>query len=297
MVIAPRPLTRLLGDAMTSLAHVWRALLAPATVVSVAMGLAAWAVFEANGGGAFLDAVINNPGSLQKLSDDVVAELLKPFYVATAQVALLQIAAYVFIALASHRAVVAQVSGSPLTGVEVSRQAGRRYLTGLGATLLVVVMVATLLGVGMLLWLTPVMSVGTPNATSVLLATLLLGLLVGPGIWAGVALSMTTPAVAIENVGVLRSIRRSMALVRGRWWATAGFLVMIGLLGGIAIMLIQLVALPLATGGAGDALLTLATALGVLTQGMLVAAIAAMYTHWYLDLRARKERLSISDLD
>jgi hypothetical protein len=296
MVIAPRPLARLLSDAMTSLAYIWRALLAPAVVISIAMSLAAWAIFEINGGGAFLDAVVNNPAGLQKLSDDVVAELSGPFYAAATQIALLQVAASVFIALASHRAVVARLKGSSLSGVEVSRQAARHYLVGLGATLLVVVVVVIVLGTGLLLWLTPILSVGMPNATSVLLATLLLCVLVGPGIWAAVALSMTTPAVAVENAGILRSIRRSMTLVRGRWWATLGFLVMVGLLGGVAIVLIQLVALPLASAGGGNALLTAAAALGVLTQGMLVAAIAAVYTHWYLDLRARKERLSTSDL-
>lgn len=296
MVIAPRPLARLISDAMTSLAHVWRALLTPAVVISVAVSLAAWAVFEINGGGAFLDVLINNPVSLQTLPDEVVAEMSGPFYAATAQIALLQVAASVFIALASHRAVVAQMKGSTPTGADVSRQAARRYLVGLGATLLVVIMVGILLGAGLLLWLTPILSVGTPNVTSVLVATLLLAVLVGPGVWTGVALSMTTPAIALEDVGVFRSIRRSMALVRGRWWATAGFLVLVGFLGGIAVLLIQLVALPLLAGGGGNTLLTVVTALGVLTQGMLVAAIAAVYTHWYLDLRARKEGLSTSDL-
>jgi hypothetical protein len=102
--------------------------------------------------------------------------------------------------------------------------------------------------------------------------------------------------VAIERRGVLGSIRRSMQLVRGRWWPTAGFLLLVGLLGGIAIQLIQLVALPLALIGGGGTVLSLASLLGVLAQGLLVAAIAAMSTHWYIDLRARKEELSTETL-
>lgn len=107
---------------------------------------------------------------------------------------------------------------------------------------------------------------------------------------------MTTSAVAIERRGPLGSIRRSMQLVRGRWWATAGFLVLVGLLGGIAIQLIQLIALPLAAAGGSGFAFGLASMLGVLAQGLLVAAIAAMYTHWYVDLRARKETLATDDL-
>jgi len=34
----------------------------------------------------------------------------------------------------------------------------------------------------------------------------------------------------------------------------------------------------------------------VAAQGLLVAAIAAMYTHWYVDLRARRETLSTESL-
>jgi hypothetical protein len=68
------------------------------------------------------------------------------------------------------------------------------------------------------------------------------------------------------------------------------------LLGGIAIQLIQLIALPLAVVGDGGAALSIASGLGVLAQGLLVAGIAAMYTYWYIDLRARKESLSTEAL-
>lgn len=107
---------------------------------------------------------------------------------------------------------------------------------------------------------------------------------------------MTTSALAIESGGVLHSIRRSMRLVRGRWWATAGFTFIVGFLGGVATQLIQLVALPLVAVGDFGAGLAVATAIGVLAQGLLVAAIAAMFTHWYIDLRARKETLSSESL-
>jgi hypothetical protein len=141
----------------------------------------------------------------------------------------------------------------------------------------------------------PAATVGTPNLTSQFVALILLIALLGPGVWLAVSASMTTSAVAIENTGLLNSIRRSMRLVRGRWLPTAGYLLLVGLLGGIAIQLIQLIAVPLASDGGGGTF-AIAAGLGALTQGLLVAAIAVMYTHWYIDLRARTEVLATSDL-
>jgi hypothetical protein len=85
-----------------------------------------------------------------------------------------------------------------------------------------------------------------------------------------------------------------MALVRGRWWPTVGFLILVGLLGSVAAQLVQLVALPI-LGAAG---VGLAAGLGfvvlIVAQGIVVAAIAVMTTLWYFDLRARKEPVVIS---
>jgi len=296
MVIVPRQLGQVLNDAMHGLAAVWRALLVPALVVTIPVSIATIAAFSATGGADFLDVVINNPERLQALPSEVFWELAGPFYIAVGIATLLLLVAGVFVALASHSAIAAHVGGRRLTSKELTRIALRRYLTGLGATLVVIVVIGVLLTLGTFLWLIPAMAVGTPNTASTLVALLLLAAVLGPGIWAGVAASMTTPAVAIEQRGVLGSIRRSMQLVRGRWWPTAGFLLLVGLLGGIAIQLIQLVALPLALIGGGGTVLSLASLLGVLAQGLLVAAIAAMSTHWYIDLRARKEELSTETL-
>lgn len=296
MVITPRPFGQVLGDAMNSLARTWKALLVPALVVSVPVSLATALVFRWTGGGDFLDLVVNNPTSLQGLPEEVFMELARPFYVALGLATILQVVAGVFIALAAHRAVAADLAGAALTGGEASRQALRRYPAGLGAGVLVVLIVAIMIGLGAAVWLVPVLSVGTPNAASALVAFVLFFVLLGPGIWVGVSMSMTTAAVAIEDLGILASIRRSIRLVRGRWWATAAFLLLVGLLGGIAIQMIQLIALPLAAVGGASAALTIASALGVLAQGLLIAGISAIYTHWYIDLRARRESLSSSDL-
>jgi hypothetical protein len=202
----------------------------------------------------------------------------------------------VFVALASHSAVAASLAGKPLTAGQATRHALRRYPVGLVSAILIAGVVLLLIGLGAFLWLVPALSVGTPNSASVLVALALLAVVLGPGIWVAVSASMTTSAVAIEQSGVFASIRRSIQLVRGRWWPTAGFLMMVGLLGAIAIQLIQLVALPLAAVGGASAGLSIASALGILAQGLLMAAITAMYTHWYVDLRARKESLSTEKL-
>lgn len=296
MVIAPRPFGQVLGDAMNSLARVWKTLLTPALLVSIPVSVVSVLVFRLTGAGEFLDILFNSPDRLQGLPAEVFSELARPMYISLAVAGALQLLAGIFVALASHRAVASELAGEVLSGSEAAGRALRRYGVGLAASLLAVLGVAVLMSLGAWLWLVPVTSVGTPNSASLFVALVLLAVLAGPGIWVAVSVSMTTSIVAVEGSGVMPSIRRSMRLVRGRWWPTAGFLVLVGLLGGIAIQLIQLIALPLAAVGGGSASLTIASALGVLTQGLLVAAIAAMYTHWYIDLRARREALATPDL-
>lgn len=296
MLIIPRQFGQVLNDAIVGLGGIWKTLLIPALVVSVPVGIATVVVFGLSGGADFVNLIVNSPDRLQTLPRDVFWELARPFYVAIGVGALLQLIGGVFVALTGHSAVAAQLAGSPATTGAVTRRALRRYATGFGATLLIVVTIMVMIGLGIVIWLVPALAVGTPNAASVLVALLLLVVLLGPGIWAGVSASMTTAVVVIEGRSALSAIRRSMQLVRGRWWPTAGFILLVGLIGGIAVQLIQLVALPLIAGGGGGAAVSIASGLGILAQGLLVAAIAAMYTHWYVDLRARKEDLSTQSL-
>ncbi len=270
--------------------------MAPALLVTVPVSVITVIMFRLSGSGEFMDIILNNPERLQALPEEVFWELARPFYIAIGVASVLQIVSGVFVALASHRTVASELNGTSITGSQAARHALRRFGAGLGATVMILVVVAILAGLGAAIWLVPVLAVGTPNGATRLVALLLFGALLGPGIWAGVAMSMTTSAVAIEDIGAIGSIRRSMRLVRGRWWPTAGFLMLVGLLGGIAIQLIQLIALPLAALGGTSGMVTIASGLGVFAQGLLLAGIAAMYTHWYIDLRARKESLSTDDL-
>lgn len=281
---------------MVGLGAVWKTLLWPAIIVFIPVSLITVWVFSVTGAADFLETLLNTPGSLQTLPEQVIAEMAAPLFWAAGIASFLQLLAAVFVALASHAAVAAHIEGHPLTSGEAARRALRRYPTAIGATLLIAVVVLVLVVLGIVVWLGPMTSVGTPNDASVLVALLLFVVLVGPGLWVAVSTSMTTPTLTIESSRAVDSIRRSMRLVRGRWWPTAGYLILVGLLGGIAIQLIQLVALPLALVGGGGSALSIASLLGVVAQGLLVAGIAAMYTHWYIDLRARREVLSTESL-
>lgn len=281
---------------MLGLGRVWRTLAAPALIVFIPVSIVTVWVFYVSGAAEFIELFLESPERLQTLPDQVIAELGRPFLWSAGIATLLQLLAAVFVALASHAAIAATIEGREISSGEASRMALRRYPTALAATLLIALTVLVLLGLGIVIWLGPMTAVGTPNDASVMVAMLLFVVLVGPAMWVAVATSMTTAVVVIERSGAVGAIRRSMRLVRGRWWSTAGFLLLVGLLGGVAIQLIQLVALPLALVGGGGAALSIASLLGVLAQGLLVAGIAAMYTHWYIDLRARRERLSTEAL-
>jgi hypothetical protein len=181
------------------------------------------------------------------------------------------------------------IRGNPIDAPASRRHALRRYGRALVAGLVAAIVVIGLLVLGVLVWTLPLASVGTPNPTSLLIAGALFAVLMTPGIWLAISLSMLTPVVSLEDRGVVASLSRSRHLVKGRWWPTFGFLLLVGLLGSVATQLIQLVAIPLATvGGVGTGLL-LVSLLGLAAQGPIVAAMGATYTHWYLDLRSRVE--------
>jgi uncharacterized membrane protein (DUF485 family) len=112
-----------------------------------------------------------------------------------------------------------------------------------------------------------------------------------PGLWLAGSFSVLSAVVALEDVGPVAALRRSFALVRGRWWPTVGFLLLVGLFGSVAAQLVQLLALPIIGAGGVGIGAGLGFVLLVVAQGFVVAAIAVMVTLWYLDLRARKEPL------
>lgn len=296
MRIQPRQFGALLGDAINTLARVWRPLLSTALVVFVPLGALTLIVFNMTGALEFLDVVINDPASFESITQEEFLELAGPFFWAAAIAIAMQGIASLYVYLAAHRLVAAALAGEPISGPQVRREAAARFVPGLIAALIVFVAIAVLFVAGLTVWLIPFVVVGTPNAASVLVALILLVAVAAPAIWLSVSFSMITSIVAIEERGPVAALRRSFQLVRPRWWPTLGYILLVGLLGSIAAQLIQVLAIPLTVVGDTTSGFTLASLFGVVFQGVLIAGIGAMYTLWYVDLRARSEELTIDGL-
>jgi hypothetical protein len=267
MEILPRPFGDILGEGMTILGRVWRKILVPAFWGYVLLGGATIAVFALTGAGDTLQLLFTDPESLNQLSDSELREAGVLLLQAASIAVIFQLLAGGFVNLTVHRIVASEIAGQPIgAGAAISRALGK---------LLVLVLAGILAFLAVLIGLIA---------------------LIIPGLWLAGCFSMISAVVAVEGVGPVDALRRSFHLVRGRWWPTVGFLLLVGLFGSIAAQLVQLVAIPIV----GSSEIGLGAGLGfvvlVVAQGMIVAAIAVMATLWYLDLRARKEPLLTESL-
>lgn len=297
MQILPRPLGQVLGDTMNALARVWRPLTTTALLVFVPVGLLTLLLFRTiDGATDFLDLVFTDSAALESLTNEQLLEAARPFFTAIGLGFALQTLGTVYVYLVTARAIALDASGESVIGREVRAHALRKFGIAVIGTVIAVLVVGTLIGVGITVWFIPATLVGTPNTTSALIAFVLLIALAAPGVWIGVSFSMFLAALSTEPLGPLSALRRSFGLVKGRWWPTAGFLVLVGLLGFVAVQLIQLVAIPLVAVGSLESGVSLASVFGLVAQGLIVAGYGAMYAAWYVDLRSRKETLLAEDL-
>jgi hypothetical protein len=267
MEILPRSFGEILGEGMTMMAKVWRRLFAPAFWSFVLLGGLTIGTFAITESDEFLELILSNPEALDEMTQ---AELVEPtlrLFQAVLFAAVLQLLGAGFVNLTAHRLVAGEITGNPMSTRGAVARAFPRLLTLLVAGLLVFGSVA----VGLVA-------------------------LVIPGLWLAGCFTMVSAVIALEEVGPINALRRSFMLVRGRWWPTVGFLILVGLLGSIAAQLVQLVALPvLGASGVGIGV-GLGFVVLVIAQGMIVGAIAVMTTLWYVDLRARREPLLSSSL-
>jgi hypothetical protein len=296
MRIQPRQFGAVLGDAINTLARVWQPLLSTSLIIFIPLGVVTLIVFNMTGALEFLDVVINDPASLENISQEQFFELAGPFFWAAGIVLAIQALASLYVYLAAHSTVAAALAGEPMSGPHARREAAARFVPGLVAAFIVFVAIAVLFGAGLTIWLIPFVVVGTPNAASALVALILLVAVATPAIWLSVSFSMVTSIIAIERKGPVGALRRSFQLVRSRWWPTLGYLLLVGLIGSVAAQLIQILAIPLSVVGDATSGFTLASLFGVVFQGVLIAGIGAMYTVWYADLRARSEELTTDEL-
>lgn len=295
MRVLPRTLAAVLSDSTLILGRNWRALASLGLLAFIPAGVLTLIVFRYYDAGAFLELVLNQP-SLEAIPPDVLRELAGPFIRASVIALLIQGVASVYVLLGCHRVVVSDVAETSTGTGEATRFALANLLPGLAAVLVAAIPVAAALVFGLSAWLQPTGSGGGSSPIVSLVGLLLLIAFLAPGLWLLASFSMTTNALAVESPGILGALTRSWNLVRGRRMQTLGLLFLVGFLGIVAAELIQLVAVPIALVGPGNAPRFIASVLGIAFQGMIVAAIGVPLTLWYIDLRARSEQLLSENL-
>ena len=289
MHLLPRPTSVILSDATRTLGRNVRRLIAPSLIVFIPGGILSLAVFRWTGAGDFVNLVFEDPASLQTLPPEALMEAAAPFFQAVATTIAIQVFASVFVFLACHRVVVSELEGAPVTSAGSMRFALRRLFPAMTAVVVAAVPTIAALLAGFTLWLGPASASSGGSAAVSLVGLLLLVVFLAPGLWLLTSFSMVTAVVATEGPGIAAALARSLRLVRGRRLQTLGYLLLVGLLGGVAVQMIELVAVPVALAGVGGTGLFIASVLGIGLQGLIVAAIAVPVTLWYLDLRARLE--------
>jgi hypothetical protein len=121
--------------------------------------------------------------------------------------------------------------------------------------------------------------------------------LVLPGIWMFVVWSVAVPALMFEGLGGLKALGRSFDLVRGRWWATFG-----ALLVAVLLVIVVQVVLGLIIDGAIASGLSVNSVAVIVVLGGIGGAVSSLLTYpffaavtavIYVDLRVRKEALDL----
>lgn len=120
-------------------------------------------------------------------------------------------------------------------------------------------------------------------------------LLIIPGIWLYASWSVATPSLLIEHANPFRALGRSRRLVRGRWWPTAGVLlvafVMVAVLGGVIEGLLTALALTSHPSIVfASVIVALASAAATIVLNPFTAAVITVL---YYDLRVRHEGLDV----
>jgi hypothetical protein len=242
----------------------------------------------------FLDAAepvagsteVNVTAELTALASGGVAQLVPAMVAGFLQV----LASGLFIVLVG-----AAVLGRQLDASQTWASLRPRMLGLVGVTLLI--------GVGGLLAVVVMVAVIVALAFAIGPWAVLPGLVIGFGgafalVYAYVKLSLASPALVMEGVGVVESLRRSWALVRGSWWRVLGILILSAI---ITSLLTTVVTIPitlvatLATGVSESLVPTvLASGVATLVAGIVTLPFSAAVTGLlYIDLRMRREALDI----
>jgi hypothetical protein len=136
---------------------------------------------------------------------------------------------------------------------------------------------------------------GLRRVWSVLLIAILVGLTVAigfilliiPGIIALVFLSVSVPALVVENLRGTAAMRRSWALVRNHFWHVLGVIVVAALMTGVVNSVLNAI---------GSHNRFLGAILGIIGQLIVAPFSALVSVVLYIDLRARVESLTPGQL-
>ena len=117
--------------------------------------------------------------------------------------------------------------------------------------------------------------------------------------WFFIRVSAAVPALIVEKLGPISSVKRSFGLVKGYWWKVFGTLmvtqILIGIVSGVLSSVISGILDKLGGDNEGFRFLWLAIA-GTVSAGLTTPVTAAMSVLIYLDLRIRKEGFDLEVL-
>jgi hypothetical protein len=123
--------------------------------------------------------------------------------------------------------------------------------------------------------------------------------LVLPGLWLAVAWSVAIPVLLVEGLGGMAALRRSFDLVKDRWWATCGRLVVAYILVSVVTGVVTVLPLALTSSVVDDTsfgALLIEHAANLVVSLVTTPFIAAVTMLVYFDLRVRKEGFDLAPL-
>jgi hypothetical protein len=169
--------------------------------------------------------------------------------------------------------------------------------------LLPLVGVTLLIGLGGLLAVAVLVGVIVALALSIGPWAALPGVVIGIGgtialVYVYVKLSLASPALVMEGVGVVTSLKRSWVLVRRSWWRVLGILILSAIITSLLTTVVTIPITLIATliGGFSESLVptVLASGVATLVAGIITLPFSAAVTGLlYIDLRMRREALDI----
>ncbi len=269
-----------------------------AAIVSFITNVLTWGAFQGSlndlssqldsldSGGSSVDTTSRLGSSLGELASSGVSALVGV------------VATGMFTVLIGHA-----VLGRRISAGQAWSEARGRLIRLLGLLVLIVIATVGILVGGFVVLLVLAALLGAPGA--VIGAIAILGL-IPVSIWLWVSWSLAAPALMLERVGVLESMRRSFRLVHTAWWRIFGIQILAAIIasviGGVLTVPFALIGgislLNSSSSSATPWLYLIGTAIGTLVATTVVQPFSAGVTALlYVDQRIRREALDLVLLD